>query len=265
MISPTMHTRWHSICVCDGIVYVCVCASLGGVFWKLEIPKVGGYSETENTQSAKICLNLNLGGYSETENTQGAKIGLNFNFGGGILNFRIGVFCKIWTKFSTTPAGSCITDSLSHTTYVETNKNSQWRQYCKFCVFVKNHEWCKRKIWHTIWWKLFCMLDYIIQECIPVGCVPPAAAGVSASVRAGLSPPGCGPGDPLRPDSSTSPLGVGLETCKACWDTTLPPQRPAAKHAGIPPAMHSRIPTPPVNRITDTYKNITLPQLRSGR
>ena len=37
------------------------------------------------------------------------------------LFYRIGVFCGIWTKISTTPAGSCITDSLSHTTYVETN------------------------------------------------------------------------------------------------------------------------------------------------
>ena len=32
-----------------------------------------------------------------------------------------GVFWGFWTKISTTPAGSCITDSLSHTTYVETN------------------------------------------------------------------------------------------------------------------------------------------------
>ena len=48
------------------------------------------------------------------------------------------------------------------------------------------------------------------QECIAVGCVPPAAVAVhggrgSASVHAGIhTPPGCGPGDP--------PPGVGLET-----------------------------------------------------
>ena len=60
-------------------------------------------------------------------------------------------------------------------------------------------------------------------------------------------PPGCGPGD------LQGMLGYH------------PPPRPAAKHAGIPPAMHSGIPTPPVNRITDTYRNITLPQLRCGR
>ena len=55
---------------------------------------------------------------------------------------------------------------------------------------------------------------------------------------------------PPRPDPSTSPLGVGLETCKACWDTT--PWIPAAMHAGIPPAA--------VNRMTDRCKNITLHQ-----
>ena len=34
--------------------------------------------------------------------------------------------------------------------------------------------------------------------------------------------PRCAPGDPTpRPDPSTSPLCVGLETCKACWDTPL--------------------------------------------
>ena len=114
-----------------------------------------------------------------------------------------------------------------------------------------------------------------LQECIPVGCVPPAAVAVggggwgSASVYAGIqippgvgletplgvgpespqrpypstSPFGCGPGDPPPPpDPSTCHLGVGLETCKACWDTT--PPRPA-RHAGIPPAMHTWIPHTP--------------------
>ena len=91
-------------------------------------------------------------------------------------------------------------------------------------------------------------------------------------------PLGCGPGDPLRPDLSTSPLGVSLETpparplklppgcgsgnlqgmlgythppgdCKACWDTTCK-------------ACWDTTPSPPQNRITDTCKNITFPQLR---
>ena len=94
-------------------------------------------------------------------------------------------------------------------------------------------------------------------------------------------PPGCGPGDPP---------GVGLETPPGQtpqlppWVWTWrppnppwpdpstsqagipPPWRPAARHAGIPPAMHAGIPPPPpVNRITDTCKKITLPQLLCGR
>ena len=49
MISPTMHTRWHS-------VYVCV------VVWTVSIWGKGGYSATEKSQSAKICLNFNFRG-----------------------------------------------------------------------------------------------------------------------------------------------------------------------------------------------------------
>ena len=75
----------------------------------------------------------------------------------------------------------------------------------------------------------------------------------------------CGPGAPPWPDHSASHLGVGLETCKACWDIT--PWRSAARHTGIPPAMHTEIPypPPPVKRITDMCKNIILPQLRCDR
>ena len=55
-----------------------------------------GYSETEKSQSTKICLNFNFRGrgggkvgYSETEKSQSAKICLNFNFGeGGILKLK---------------------------------------------------------------------------------------------------------------------------------------------------------------------------------
>ena len=64
---------------------------------------------------------------------------------------------------------------------------------------------------------------------------------------------------PHRPDPSTSPLGVGLETPGLTpqllpWVWAWKP----AMHAGIPPP-------PPMNRITDTCKNITLPQLRCWR
>ena len=88
---------------------------------------------------------------------------------------------------------------------------------------------------------------FLPQGCIPVGCILPAAVAVwwgevSASAHTGIlppwygpgdNPPGCGPGDPPpsvglektpirvlawrppRPDPSTSPLGVGLETPQA--------------------------------------------------
>ena len=108
---------------------------------------MGGYSVTENTQSPKICLNFNFGGggYSVTENTQSPKICLNFNFpgGGGILYYRIGVFCRICTKISTTPAGSCITDSLSHTTYMETKSFVIIESKCKFQKFCVENKTLK--------------------------------------------------------------------------------------------------------------------------
>ena len=74
------------------------------------------------------------GGYS----VLGLGLSDNFHFGGvfftwtwTLWQFSLGGYSVfqnrgyspwIWTKISTTPAGSCITDSLSHTTYVETNE-----------------------------------------------------------------------------------------------------------------------------------------------
>ena len=78
----------------------------------------------------------------------------------------------------------------------------------------------------------------------------PGGWGGSASVHAGIHPPQCGPGDPPWPDPSSSPLGVGLETCTACWDTHPPGDLQGM--LGYHPA---------VNRITDTCKNIIFPQL----
>ena len=46
---------------------------------------------------------------------------------------------------------------------------------------------------------------------------------------------------------STSPLGVGLETCKACWNTTPPPETCCKAYWDT---------TPPRGQ-TDTCKNIT--------
>ena len=41
---------------------------------------------------------------------------------------------------------------------------------------------------------------------------------------------------------------------------TPPGADPDARHAGIPPAIHAGIAHPPVNRMTNRCKNITLPQ-----
>ena len=98
--------------------------------------------------------------------------------------------------------------------------------------------------------------------------------------------PGVGMETPLdvgmetpMPDPSTSPLCVGLETPPG-QTPQLPPRVWAwkpARHAGIPPPQTCCRAcwdttcnacwdtTPPVNRITDMCKNITLPQLRRGR
>ena len=71
-------------------------------------------------------------------------------------------------------------------------------------------------------------------------------------------PLGCGPGpDPpqLPPwvwawtrSPSTSPLGVGLETCKACWDQAPPRTRHPPRDQAHPCGQ------------THTCKHITLPQ-----
>ena len=77
-------------------------------------------------------------------------------------------------------------------------------------------------------------------------------------------PPGCGPGDPppqARP--LNFPTGCGLETCKACWDTN--PLETCCKACWDTTYNACWDTTPPLNRITDTCKNITLPQLRCGR
>ena len=81
-----------------------------------------------------------------------------------------------------------------------------------------------------------CKIPKIKQECIPVGCVPPAAVAVP-----GGAPPCTPPGTrhPHPPDQA-------------------PPREQA------PPLPREQVP-PPVDRITDACENITLPQLRYGR
>ena len=71
------------------------------------------------------------------------------------------------------------------------------------------------------------------QECIPVGCVPPAAVAVS-------TPPGA-----RHPPGLGTPPSLGPGTPPP-WDQASPPG----------PGKHP----PPLNRMTDGCKNITLPQ-----
>ena len=60
---------------------------------------------------------------------------------GGVLepNSRTGVFWRIWSKISGSLACLCITDSLSHTTYVGLVKfHTYWNfQYCLICSILK--------------------------------------------------------------------------------------------------------------------------------
>ena len=95
----------------------------------------------------------------------------------------------------------------------------------------------------------------------PLGCGPGDPPGQTPQL-----PPGCGPGDlqgmlGYHPPRQLQPW---MWAWKPARHAGIPPhQRPAARHAGIPPAMHSGI--PPMNRITGTCKNITLPQLLCWR
>ena len=95
----------------------------------------GGCVLEVKSQSAKICLNFNFLGEGVCVlevKFQSAKICLNFNFqrgGEGVLNQipEQGVVRNLSTNFALPLSGSfCITDSLSHTTYVETKNISKY-------------------------------------------------------------------------------------------------------------------------------------------
>ena len=97
------------------------------------------------------------------------------------------------------------------------------------------------------------------KECIPVGCVPPAAVAVcwggSASVHAGIhpprcglgDPPGCGPGDPPRVWAWRHPQPVP-STCPSVWGLETPPhsqtpQPPPGCGPGDPPSQNTQPPS----------------------
>ena len=111
-----------------------------------------------------------------------------------------------------------------------------------------------------------CMLGYTTL------CPSPSVDLETPPPRCGLGTPQVWAWRPPWPDNSTSPLGVGLETPQRPArhagipparhaGIPSPPWRPAARHAGISPAIHAGIPPPcpPVSRMTDRCKNITLP------
>ena len=89
---------------------------------------------------------------------------------------------------------------------------------------------------------------------LPGGCLPQCMLG---------SPPGCGAGDPpphARP--LNFPLGCGPGDLQGMLGYPWIP----ARHAGIPPAMHARIPPPPVwtEWLADRCKNITFANSFAG-
>ena len=114
---------------------------------------------------------------------------------------------------------------------------------------------------HCFWSEVLCSFK---QECIPVGCVPSAALAVPGGLPrvGGLPRAGCRPeGGCLPAWRSVSvcqgvclPRGVHLPrgVCLPRGDVCLPRWGVSARH-------------PPVNRITDSCKNITLPPLCCGR
>ena len=143
------------------------------------------------------------------------------------------------------------------------------------CRRFSFHSW-RSVDFHTVWlWTEMTKLaksDKIrseIQECIPVGCVPPAAVAIGgggvgglhqATVMAfwcgGLVMAFCPPPRPYQkatfnqkatkpeghnrrplppPPQGADPPGPGA---------TTPPPRPAVRHAGISPAMHAGIVSP---------------------
>ena len=94
MISPTMHTRWHSVYVCVLCVWT---VSNGGVFCNFGFglrKKVG---------------NLDWGGYSETEKSQSVKIlpKFEFSWGGVFWNWKV-TKCQDLPKFEFSGGGGGI-------------------------------------------------------------------------------------------------------------------------------------------------------------
>ena len=108
---------------------------------------------------------------------------------------------------------------------------------------------------------------------VPLPCTPPCHACPPTTHVPGMHTPPCMPlchacSLPCSPPWHAYPL------CHVCHPATPPPTMPTPCHACpslcrpplpcTPPATHAPLSrtSPPVNRITDTFKNITFPQLR---
>ena len=119
----------------------------------LQLQGEGGYSVVVKTQSAKICLNFNLGEggrYSCQVKTQTAKIWPTFHFQGwGEYSWpgKNTLFLLKWAKILPCQPHSgrpCIKDSLSHTTYVETNHQYSLT-YSQNNSYLSNFYWFQHK------------------------------------------------------------------------------------------------------------------------
>ena len=120
-----------------------------------------------------------------------------------------------------------------------------------------------------VWNYYFVFINYMIQECTPVGCVPSAAVAVSLVMH---TPQPQMPLCHAHPPATHAPCHATHATlphmpplpctlpCLAC----SPPCTPCHAYPlpCTPPTMHAPLQcTPPVDRMTDACENITFLQL----
>ena len=113
------------------------------------------------------------------------------------------------------------------------------------------------------------------QECIPVGCIPPAAVATSPAKHIPLHhecvPLPCMPPLPhTHPFTTHAPLGQACPPPLPCMPPfamhalLLPCTLPFTMHALLGHACPPTLSRTPPNRMTDASENITLPQLGCG-
>ena len=156
---------------------------------------------------------------------------------------------SVWTGVS-----HCrLMDSGSGTTrFGAPSASSAYSLYLCTCTLQKLTSQRINEVWPTLivkWSQCWSRMSSVRlcsgpnhQECIPVGCVPSAAVA------------------PAHPLAMHTPYATHTP-CHTCplphTPSCLLPHMPPPRHT-CSPAMHA---PPPVNRITDSCKNITFPQL----